>query len=204
MSVDYVDARERLARLDRKLCLFVGIPVPPGAIEDVQRAFTGVLFEVARHYRARVDEVRRVSDTHEVEAAANRVLFFRAHRRSGWYAGKDAQGRRGFWKMLFHDRAGRQSSGPDEGGGLADDVACGQVDEDDRIRWKRTAEDGERYLSVSVMKCIGVDVGGRRDFSGLLIVEDQHPRLQEKLQRVARTIQELRPEVTIEIRPGRA
>lgn len=202
MFIDYVNAKDRIARLERKICMFVEIPVPAGTFEDTQRHFTGVLYDTARAYRAQVDEVRRVAAVEEsVDAEANRVLFFRAHRRSGWYTGKDDRGRQGFWKMVFTDkrppRQGTRTIRLDE----QDPVASGVVDSDDQIRWKRTnAEGEERYLHVRVMKCIDVAVGSREGFHGLLVVEEYHPRLLEKLRRVAAMIEKIRPETRVEIR----
>lgn len=199
MSFDYVNAQDRLAGLEDRLCMYVDIPVPPGTFEDTQRVFTGVLYDLARYYRAHVDEVRRVSGAESVDAENNRVLFFRAHRRSGWYVGKDGKGRPGFFKIVYHDKNHPRKSavGPS---GEHDPVASGIVDQDDHIRWKRTDDQGEeRYLDVRVMKCLEVKIGPRANFSGLCIVEDFSTGLREKLQRVAQSIKQLRPEVAIEI-----
>lgn len=197
MNYDFIDARDRLAGIEHKLCVFVSIPVPPGSFEDTQRVFTGVLYDLARFYRAKVDEIRRViAGIDAVDAEANRVLFFRAHRRAGWYGGKDGAGRPGFFKFVFQDKRKER----DTREGDVDLVASGVVDEDDMIRWKRVTDGGEeRYLVVRVMKCLDVQIGSRPRFSGLLIVEDHHPRLVEKLQRVSQSIRQVRPEVTVDL-----
>ncbi len=200
MDYDYVDARDRIASLTDKLCLYIGIPVPEGTFDEVQRAFTGVLYDTARYYRAHVDEVQRVSPVGSASAIENRVLFFRAHRRSGWYVGKDPGGREGFWKLVYHDKPKQR-----RGDSAFEDpsIASGIVDNDDHIRWRRTTEEGdERYLHVRVMKCLGCRIGLMGDFSGLLVVEEHHPTLLDKLRRVAGSIRKIRPEVTIEIRHG--
>lgn len=200
MDYDYVDARDRIAELDKKLCLYIDIPVPEGTFDDVQRTFTGVLYDTARYYRAHVDEVQRVSGVGSASAIENRVLFFRAHRRSGWYLGKDPNGRAGFWKLVFHDKPKQRGAGNSF---EPTPIASGIVDNDDHIRWRRTTEDGdERYLHVRVMKCLGCAIGRRNPFSGLLVVEEHSPTLLEKLKRVAASIRSLRPEVTLEIRHG--
>ncbi len=206
MHIDYVNAKDRIVNLESKICVFVSIPVPVGGFEEIQRAFTGVLYDTARAYRAQVDEVRRVATIEDaVDAGSNRVLFFRAHRRSGWYTGKDDKGSRGFFKMVFTDKRPPRKGTKTIDLRAQDPVASGVVDSDDHIRWRRTNDAGEEsYLAVRVMKCIDVTVGTREGFNGLLIAEEFNPTLRDKLRRVAASIQRIRPETKVEIRCARA